>query len=245
MGLTSRFANPRQFIRLAEKLMPLCALVAALSFAYGLYLAIVVSPPDYQQGETVRIMYIHVPAAWTGMMLYTSMAVAAGMGLVLRHALADIFCVAAAPVGAVFVALCLVTGSIWGKPTWGAWWVWDARLTSVLVLFLLYCGYIVLRHAFDDHERGSKAGAVILLVGAVNIPIVRFSVDWWHTLHQPASLLRKSGSAIAPSMLHPLFVMAVAYSFYAAFLVLWRMKTELIKRRTETALALDDETPAF
>ena len=143
-------------------------------------------------------MYIHVPAAWIGLALYVAMAIAAGVGLVARHALADVFCVAAAPVGAVLVAICLITGSIWGKPTWGAWWVWDARLTSVLILFLLYCGYIVLRGAFDDHERGGKAGAILLLAGAVNIPIVRFSVDWWHTLHQPASVLRMGGPPIAP-----------------------------------------------
>src|ERR1700691_1043560 len=167
MSLTSRFANPRQFTRLAEKLMPWLGAAALIAFAFGLYLALIASPPDYQQGETVRIMYIHVPAAWMGLMLYVAMAVAAGTGLVARHALADVFCVAAAPVGAVLVALCLITGSIWGKPTWGAWWVWDARLTSVLVLFLLYCGYIVLRHAYDDHERGGNAGAILLLAGAV------------------------------------------------------------------------------
>lgn len=235
MGFFTRFANPGQFLRLAGWLMPVCAGGAVVAFAYGLYLALFNSPPDYQQGETVRIMYVHVPAAWIGIMLYTAMAVAAGVGLVARHTLADIFCVAAAPVGAVFVALCLITGSIWGKPTWGAWWVWDARLTSVLILFLLYCGYMVLRGAFDDHERGGKAGAILLLVGAVNIPIVRFSVDWWHTLHQPASVLRPGGSAIAPSMLKPLLVMALAYSFYAALLVMLRMKTVLMRRKIEAA----------
>jgi heme exporter protein C len=238
---SGRLANPRQFTRLADRLLPWLAAAALGCFGYGLYLGLFASPPDYQQGETVRIMYIHVPAAWMGMMLYTAMAIAAGTGLVTRHALTDVFCVAAAPVGAVLVALCLVTGSIWGKPTWGAWWVWDARLTSVLILFLLYCGYIVLRQSFDDHERGGRAGAVLLLIGAVNIPIVRFSVDWWHTLHQPASVLRKGGAAIAPTMLHPLLVMGLAYSFYAACLVLLRMKTELIKRRIEAAELLEDK----
>jgi heme exporter protein C len=239
MGFFTRFSNPGQFLRLANTLMPLCIGGALASFAYGLYLALFNSPPDYKQGETVRIMYIHVPAAWTGLMLYAAMAVAAGVGLVARHTLADIFCVAAAPVGAVLVALCLITGSIWGKPTWGAWWVWDARLTSVLILFLLYCGYIVLRQAFDDHERGSKAGAILLLVGAVNIPIVKFSVDWWNTLHQPSSVLRMGGSAVAPEMLKPLLIMAMAYAFYVAFLVMLRMKTVLLQRRIEAKEMLD------
>jgi len=231
MSLTSRFANPAQFIRLADKLLPFLALATLLAFAFGLYYALFDSPADYQQGETVRIMYVHVPAAWVSMGLYLTMAIAAGVGLVARHALADVFCLAAAPVGCVLVALCLVTGSLWGKPTWGAWWVWDARLTSVLILFLLYCGYITLRHSFEDDERGSKAGAILLLVGAVNIPIVKFSVDWWHTLHQPASILRMGGSAIAPEMLRPLLIMAAAYGFYAGFLILLRMKTVLLTRK--------------
>jgi heme exporter protein C len=240
INFTTRFANPGQFTRLAEGLMPWCAVAAITCFMYGFYLALFNSPPDYQQGETVRIMYVHVSAAWVGILIYVAMALAAAVGLVARHALADIFCVAAAPVGAVLVALCLITGSIWGKPTWGAWWVWDARLTSVLILFLLYCGYIVLRHSFDDHEKGSKAGAVLLLIGAVNIPIVRFSVDWWHTLHQPASVLRMSNSTIVPQMLRPLLVMALAYSFYAAFVILMRMRTELSKRRIEAAALIDE-----
>jgi heme exporter protein C len=237
----ARFANPGKFLRLAEKLMPLLATASLATFASGLYYALFASPADYQQGETVRIMYVHVPAAWAGLMLYCAMAVAAAIGLVSRHAITDVFCVAAAPVGAVLVALCLVTGSIWGKPTWGAWWVWDARLTSVLILFLLYCGYIVLRSSFDDDEKGGKAGGILLLIGAVNIPIVRFSVDWWHTLHQGASVLRMSGPTIDPHMLRPLLLMGLAYSFYAGFLVLVRMKTELLKRRVETALLLEQD----
>jgi heme exporter protein C len=243
MNPTTRFANPGQFLRLAAQVMPVCLGLAILTFGYGLYLALVTSPPDYQQGETVRIMYVHVPAAWVGIMLYVTMAIAAAVGLVARHSLADVFCVAAAPVGAVLVALCLATGSIWGKPTWGAWWVWDARLTSVLILFFLYCGYIVLRQSFDNHEKGSNAGAVLLLIGAVNIPVVRFSVDWWHTLHQPASVLRMGGPTIDPQMLRPLLAMAAGYGFYAAFVILLRMRTELTGRRIEAAaLWADDET---
>jgi heme exporter protein C len=237
--ITRHLMNPGKFLKLADMLQPLCAIGAVLCFAYGLYLALWNSPPDYQQGETVRIMYIHVPAAWTGLLLYVTMAIAAGIGIVTRVALADIFCAAAAPVGAVLVAICLITGSIWGKPTWGAWWVWDARLTSVLILFLLYCGYMILRSAFDDHERGAKAGAILLCIGAVNIPIVHFSVNWWNSLHQPASVFRTDGAAIAPEMLKPLLIMALAYIFYTAWVVLMRMRAMMIARRIETALSQD------
>lgn len=230
MSLTSRFANPAQFVRLADRLIPFFALGSFIAFACGLSYALFNSPPDYQQGETVRIMYIHVPAAWAGMGLYVAMAIAAATGLVARHALADVFCVAAAPVGAALVALCLISGSLWGQPTWGTWWVWDARLTSVLILFLLYCGYIALRHSFDD-EHGSKASAILLLIGAVNIPIIKFSVEWWNTLHQPASLLRRGGAAIAPEMLRPLLIMGLAFGLYAVFLILLRMKTVLLARK--------------
>ncbi|MGE3624239.1 MAG: heme ABC transporter permease [Bdellovibrionales bacterium] len=229
------FANPGKFLRLAERLMPWFGIAAFLCFAAGIYLALFASPADYRQGETVRIMYIHVPAAWIGLMLYVAMAAAAGVGLVLRHALADIFCVAAAPVGAVFTALCLVTGGLWGKPTWGAYWVWDARLTSVLILFLLYCGYIALRRSFDNHEKGGKAGAALLLAGVVNIPVIHFSVEWWSTLHQPASVFRGTGPSIDAAMLRPLFAMAFAYFFYTGYLVLLRMRTELAARRKEAA----------
>ncbi|MDP9128408.1 MAG: heme ABC transporter permease [Pseudomonadota bacterium] len=240
MSLTTRLANPGQFDRLAAWLIPWLATAGVAAFAVGLYLALFHSPTDYQQGETVRIMYVHVPAAWLGLGIYVAMAIAAAIGLVLRHTLTDVFCTAAAPVGAMFVALCLATGSLWGRPSWGAWWAWDARMTSVLVLFLLYCGYIVLRSSFDDHERGSKAGAILLLMGAVNVPIVRFSVDWWNTLHQPASVLRLSGSTIDAQMLHPLLIMGLAYACYAASIILVRMRTVILQRRAETSLLLDE-----
>ncbi|HUY68627.1 MAG TPA: heme ABC transporter permease [Alphaproteobacteria bacterium] len=233
MFFTTRLANPGKFLRLADRVIPWLAGLALVFFTAGLYLALYHSPPDYQQGETVRIMYVHVPAAWCGLMIYVAMAVAAGVGFVARHTLADVFCVAAAPVGATFVALCLITGSIWGEPTWGTWWVWDARLTSVLILFLLYCGYIVLRHSFDDHEKGAKAAGILLLTGVVDIPIVRFSVDWWRTLHQKAGIDLFGHSTVPPAMLRPLFAMLLAFTFYAAFLVFWRMKTELTARRIE------------
>jgi heme exporter protein C len=240
--ITRNLFNTARFLKWSAVAMPLCAVAATVLFGFGLDLALWNSPPDYQQGETVRIMYVHVPAAWVGILIYIAMAVAAGIGLVGRIPIADIFCVAAAPVGAVIIALCLITGSLWGKPTWGAWWVWDARLTSVLILFLLYCGYMVLRHAFDDHEKGSKASAILLIIGAVNIPIVRFSVDWWHTLHQPASVLRMGASTIAPEMLHPLLVMALAYVFYAAAVVMLRMRSAIGQRRIEAAMMRDGES---
>jgi heme exporter protein C len=239
MPFITRFANPRQFVNLADSMMPWIGCAALLTYVIGIYFALFNSPPDYQQGETVRIMYVHVPAAWMGTMIYSAMALASAVGLVTRHTLADIFCVAAAPVGAVFVGICLITGSLWGRPTWGAWWVWDARLTSVLILFLLYCGLIVLRKSFDDHERGFRATAILSLIGAVNIPIIKFSVEWWNTLHQPASVLRMSGPTIDPHMLRPLLIMAVVASFFGVYIVLMRMKTELLKRRAEAHVLLD------
>ena len=182
----NRFANPARFLRLSAALRPWALGVALLTLVAGLWLALFVSPPDYQQGDTVRIMYIHVPAAWMAMIVYATMAVASAVGLIWKHLLADISTKAAAPLGAGFTALCLVTGSLWGEPMWGTWWVWDARLTWVLILFFIYLGYIAVVTAFDDPQRGLKAGAVLALVGAVNLPIIKFSVDWWNTLHQPA-----------------------------------------------------------
>jgi heme exporter protein C len=226
-------ANPGKFQRLTDALTPWLAVGATILFAWGLWQALIVSPPDYQQGEAVRIMYVHVPAAWMAMQVYVLMAVAAAIGLIWKHALADLFCRAAAPAGACFTALCLITGSLWGKPMWGAWWVWDARLTSVLVLLFLYIGYMVLVNAFDSRERGDRAGAVLLLIGAVNVPIIKFSVDWWHTLHQPASVLRLKGPALDNAMLKPLLIMAAAYFLYALVVIIWRMKAEIAVRKIE------------
>ncbi len=200
-------------------------------FAWGLYLALWASPPDYQQGDTVRIMYVHVPAAWMAMAIYAAMAVAAVIGFVWRHPLAELFVQAAAPIGAVFTAVCLVTGSFWGRPMWGAWWVWDARLTSVLILFFLYVGYIELSRSFDDPAKGLRAGAILVMAGAINLPIIKFSVEWWNTLHQPASILRMGGPLVDPSMLHPLLVMAAAYLCLFVTLVTMRLETALLQRR--------------
>ncbi len=190
-----------------------------------------VAPPDYQQGESVRIMYVHVPAAWMALFVYSVIAAASAVSLIWRHLLADLVAKAAAPLGASFTLIALVTGSLWGKPMWGTWWVWDARLTSVLILFFLYLGHIALTHAFDDVSRGARAAAILALVGFVNVPIIKFSVDWWNTLHQPSSVLKLDGPAIHPTMLWPLLLMAVAFSFYFVVLLFLRVRGEIVARK--------------
>jgi heme exporter protein C len=229
--MINRFANPARFMRLTARLLPWCTLPCLLVLAVGLYLALAVAPPDYQQGEAVRIMYVHVPAAWMALGVYLFVAVASGVALVARHPLAEVAARAAAPIGAAFTFVCLVSGSLWGRPMWGTWWVWDARLTSVLVLFFLYLGYIALVNAFDDSVRGGKAGSVLALVGVVNLPIIKFSVVWWNTLHQPASVMRLGGPAIALPMLVPLLVMASGFVLLFATLLLLRMQTGLMERK--------------
>jgi len=222
-----RFANPTRFLRLADVIQPWAAGLTLVLMVSGLYFALIGSPSDYQQGETVRIMYIHVPSAWMALFCYTALAVASGVALIWKHPLADLAARATAPIGASFTFLALVTGSLWGKPMWGTWWVWDARLTSVLILFFLYLGYMALQEAFDDAERGAKASAVLALVGFINVPIIKFSVDWWNTLHQPASVLKMSGPAIHSSMLVPLLLMALAFKGYYIWLLLIRIRGEI------------------
>ncbi len=226
-----RYANPAQFQRLARAIFPWTTGLAVICLAAGLWFALFASPPDYQQGETVRIMYIHVPSAWMAMFTYTAVAIASAVLLVWKHPLAELAARAMAPVGASFTALCLVSGSLWGEPMWGTWWVWDARLTSVLILFFLYLGQIALFNAFDDPTRGGRAGAILALVGVVNVPIIKFSVDWWNTLHQPASVMRLGGPAIDPSMLLPLLLMGLGFTFYFVTLTLIRTRTEILARR--------------
>ena len=223
-----RFANPARFMRLSGMLLPPLAVAAALLLGAGLILALFVSPPDYQQGEAVRIIYVHVPAAWMASLVYALVAAASVIGLVWRHPLAHIAAEQAALLGAGFTFICLVSGSLWGEPMWGTWWVWDARLTSVLVLFFLYLGFIALVHAFDDRTRGSRAAAILAIVGVVNLPIIKFSVDWWNTLHQPASVFRLGGPTIAASMLWPLLIMAMGFMVFFAALLLLRMRTALM-----------------
>ncbi len=229
-GRWTDLANPTRFMALAGRLLPWLYGAAAVVLAVGLYLSFS-APEDYQQGITVRIMYIHVPFAWLSMMCYSVMAVSALGTLVWRHPLADVSVKAAAPIGATFTALALLTGSVWGKPMWGTWWVWDGRLTSVFVLFLLYLGIIALTRALDDPARSARAAAVIVLIGFLNIPIIKFSVDWWATLHQPASVFRLDGPTIHPSLLWPLMVMALGFTILFFALHLNAMRTEIWRRR--------------
>src|SRR5712671_6400751 len=223
-------ANPTRFVALAERVLPWLVAATVLAFAIGLRGAFL-APDDYQQGATVKIMYIHVPNAWLCMFVWGVMSLAALGTLVWRHPLADVAAKCAAPLGAAFTFLALVTGSLWGRPMWGTYWVWDARLTSVLVLFLMYLGVIALWRTVDDPSRAGRAAAILTLVGAVNLPIIKFSVDWWNTLHQPASVFRIGGPAIDTSMLIPLGVMAVAFTLLFVTLHLAAMRNEILRRR--------------
>ena len=229
-----RFASPTFFMRYSAAILPWAVRLTAALIAVGLYLALFVAPPDYQQGESVRIMFVHVPSAWMALFVYTGMAAASAMALIWKHPLSDIAARASAPIGACFTFMALVTGSLWGKPMWGTWWVWDARLTSMLVLLFLYLGYMALADAFDDPARGAKAAAILALVGFVNVPIIKFSVDWWNTLHQPASVIKMGGPAIHLSMLAPLLIMVAGFtSFYVAVLIM-RMRTEIVGAKLRT-----------
>lgn len=246
MVAMSRLANPNRFMRWSGKLLPWCASITAVLLATGTWLALFVAPPDYQQGEAVRIMYVHVPAAWMASFVYATMAVSSAVGLIWRHPLADIAAKSAAPLGAGFTLVCLVTGSLWGKPMWGTWWAWDARLTSMLILFFLYLGYIALANAFDDPARGARAAAILALAGFVNVPVIKFSVDWWHTLHQPASVSKLGMPSIDPSMLLPLMLMTFGFTFYFVTLLLLRVRGEIAaaKLRTLRIAAIHGGQPA-
>ncbi|MBL94849.1 MAG: heme transporter HemC [Magnetovibrio sp.] len=224
----SKFANPNRFLKVSSVIEPWATRFTFALFGVGLCFSLFISPPDYQQGETVRIMYVHVPSAWMALFCYTVMAICSGSYLIWKHPLASIIGKETAPIGACFTFLALATGSLWGQPMWGTWWVWDARLTSMLVLLFLYLGYIALQEAFDDRVRGSRAAAVIALVGFLNVPIIKFSVDWWNTLHQPASVFKMDGPSIHSSMLTPLFLMALAFKAYYIWLLLVRVRSELV-----------------
>jgi heme exporter protein C len=230
-------ANPHRFMAVSRWLAPALCLLAAGLIGVGLSLGLRV-PPDYQQGETVRIMFVHVPAAWTSMLAYACLGAASFVSLVFRHAVADAAARAAAPLGAAFTAAALVTGSLWGKPMWGTWWAWgDSRLVSVLVLFLLFLGYIALRASIEDEAKAARAAEILALVGLVNLPIIKFSVDWWNTLHQGESIFRAGGPLIAPVYLWPLFLMGAGYS--AAFGALWLTRTRAeVRTRRAAGLAL-------
>ena len=226
-----KYANPLRYQRIADAIFPWAIIGAVILTVFGLYQALLAAPPDYQQGEAYRIMFVHVPAAWMALMIYGMMATASVVAIIWRHPLAEIAARAAAPIGAVFTAIALITGSVWGKPMWGTYWVWDARLTSVLILFFLYVGYIALHDAFDDPARGARAAAILCLVGSVNLPIIKFSVEWWNTLHQPASVMRVDGPAMPASMLTPLLVMWGAYLCFFIAVHILRTRAELTDRK--------------
>jgi heme exporter protein C len=226
----SDLANPTRFLALASRVLPWLAAITSVLFAAGLYLCFS-TEGDYQQGDTVRIMYVHVPAAWLAMMCYTIMSLAAIGTLVWRHPLADVSAKAAAPLGAAFTLVALVTGSLWGKPMWGTYWVWDARLTSFFILFLMYLGLIALNRAIDDPSKGARLTAVLILVGFVNIPIIKFSVDWWNTLHQSESIIRLDGPTVDPEFLWPLFTMALAFTLLFFTLHTMAIRNEIWRRR--------------
>jgi heme exporter protein C len=226
-------ANPSWFLRFSNRTIPWLSGLAVLVFAFGVD-QVMIAPNDYQQGATVKIMFLHVPSAWLSMLCWSVMTVAALGTLVWRHPLADVTAKAAAPIGAAFTLLCLITGSLWGRPEWGTYWVWDARLTSELILFLLYLGVIALWRTVDDPSRAARAVAILTLVGAVDLPIIKFSVDWWNTLHQGASVFRAGGSTIYPTILIPLLIMAAAFTLLFVTLLLAAMRNEILRRRVRT-----------
>ena len=236
-------ANPTKFLNLTARILPWLAAATAILLAIGLYQS-AMAPDDYQQGATVKIMFIHVPNAWLSMLVWGVMSVAALGTLVWRHPLADVAAQAAAPIGAAFTFLALLTGSLWGRPMWGTYWEWDARLTSVLILFLMYLGLMALWRSVEDPSRAARAAAILTLVGAINLPIIKFSVDWWNTLHQPASVFRMGGSTIDASMLTPLFVMTIAFTLLFLTLHLAAMRNEILRRRLRTMLMMQADAAA-
>ena len=220
-------ANPDRFMRVSAPLVPILGAAAAALLLVGLWLGFT-APEDYQQGDTVRIMFVHVPAAWTGLFAYLCLGVASFFALVFRHSLADLAAAAAALPGAVFTALALITGSLWGKPMWGAWWVWDARLTSELILLFLYLGVIALNGAFSDRQVGAKVSSLLALIGVINLPIIHFSVEWWNTLHQGASITKFAKPSIDPSMLWPLLISILAFAVLLMALTCLRLRTAIL-----------------
>ncbi|MFO1430641.1 MAG: heme ABC transporter permease [Candidatus Competibacteraceae bacterium] len=226
-----RLASPNYFYRQSGRLLPWLALLTVLLFTTGLVWGLAFAPADYQQGNGFRIMYVHVPAAVFSMSVYVAMAVAGGIGLIWRLKVAAMVARSCAPIGAAFTFLALATGSLWGKPMWGAWWVWDARLTSELILLFLYLGYMALQEAIEERDTADRAGAVLALVGLINIPIIHYSVEWWYTLHQGATILKLGKPSIAPAMLWPLLVMLAAYGLLALLVVLLRTRNEVLERK--------------
>jgi heme exporter protein C len=234
-----KFANPTNFLKIANAVLPYIWVITAVLFALGLYGALITSPADEKHGEAVRMMYVHVPAAWMGMFVYCAMAFFSGIAIIYRHPLADAAAKTAAPIGAVFCFLALVTGSLWGKPGWGTYWVWDARITSMFVLMLFYLGYIALWQSIEEPTRAAAIARVVAIVGVINVVIVKFSVEWWHTLHQGASVLKMGGSTIDRSMLWVLLVMAVAYTILFLALHLTAIRSEIASRKLRQARLIE------
>jgi heme exporter protein C len=239
-SITQKLANPTRFMELSGKILPWLCLAAALPLIYGLYLGFQ-TPPDYQQGQTVKIMFIHVPSAWLAMMAYGVVAMSSFGLLVFRHPLADVSAKAAAPIGAAFTLLALVTGSLWGKPTWGTYWQWDARMTSVLILFFLYLGLMALRSSIEDEALAGKMTAVLALVGVVMLPIIKYSVTWWNTLHQPAGVLK---GALDQVFLMPLIYSAVGFSLLFFAMHMKGMRNEILRRRVKARQIIEVERAA-
>jgi len=231
MSLFHYYANPSRFLKITKPLVPWLIALMALLMIPGLYLGLFASPPDYQQGETVRIIYFHVPAAIMASVVYSFIAVFSAVGLIWKHPLAFYSAKAVAPIGLTFTFLALVTGSLWGKPTWGTWWIWDARLTSVLILFFLYLGYIVIWRSFDNQQKASQISSILALVGAINLPIIKFSVDWWNTLHQGASIFRLDGPTIHPDILIPLLLMLSGYFVFFLIVTIKLIEIEILDKK--------------
>lgn len=229
-------ANPHRFSRLTGNLQLPLIILSTTMISLGLYYGLFDSPKDYQQGDAVRIMYVHVPSAWLASFLYFSLAISCIFYLVWKHPLADLISNAIAPIGLIFSVLTLITGSLWGKPMWGTWWVWDARLTSMLILFFFYLGFILLSNAFERKIDGSKTASVLAIIGLINLPIIKFSVDWWHTLHQPSSILRMDGPSIDKEMLFPLALMMVGFSLFSLYLIIINVKTMLMEKKCEALI---------
>ena len=229
-------ANPHRFSKLTGNLQLPLIILSTTMISLGLYYGLFDSPEDYQQGDAVRIMYVHVPSAWLASFLYFSLAISCIFYLVWKHPLADLIANAIAPIGLIFSVLTLITGSLWGKPMWGTWWVWDARLTSMLILFFFYLGFILLSNAFERKIDGSKTASVLAIIGLINLPIIKFSVDWWHTLHQPSSILRMDGPSIDKEMLFPLALMMVGFSLFSLYLIIINVKTMLMEKKCEALI---------
>ncbi|MBL8035931.1 MAG: cytochrome c biogenesis protein CcsA [Nitrospira sp.] len=236
----SKYSAPQAFYPLAGRLIPWFAAVAVILMVVGLYMGFFVAPTDFQQGESYRIIFVHVPAAWMSMFLYVVMAVWAGVGMGLNARLSFMMAQAIAPTGAMFTFLALLTGAMWGKPTWGAWWVWDARLTSELILLFQYAGVMLLRTSIDDLRRADRSSAVFALVGVVNVPIIYYSVQWWNTLHQGASVSMATGSKMAATMLMAMLIMTIAFWMYSIAVILARVRCVMLERES---LPTWDEKP--